>query len=403
VISNAWLKSNHGKTRTKRIEKADRDGLSVRLTVSGKAVFQMRYRYGGKHSRVDIGSYPLVSLKEARTESLRLRRELEQGYDPKIVRLKEKHIIVTASNLQDLFLEWYQKYCIENKKNHHEVKRSFELHVFPKLGKFPIGEITLQQWLALLEGVAKTRQAIADRLLTNTKQMLKWAVKRQVIERNVLSDINAKEDLQIRKRATTRVFSDEEIGLFYEALNGSRITFKNKLYLKLCLIYGCRNGELRLSKKADFDFGSKVWTVPPENHKMGKASGKPLLRPIIDETERLIKQACELSPESDYLFTNNGTNDPMGNCAPLQLPYNIMQWLRRNKAYEMPHWSLHDLRRTARTNFSTLTQPHIAEIILGHSLGKIWHTYDQHHYLDEQREAYEKWVVRLKGLIGGEL
>jgi len=177
------------------------------------------------------------------------------------------------------------------------------------------------------------------------------------------------------------------------------MTDKNRLFLELCLLYGCRNGELRNAKKSDFDFDDKVWSVPPENHKMGKSSGKPLVRPITEQAERLIIEAMALSPNSEYLFTNNGTNDPMGQCVPLQLPYNIMQWLRRNKGHEMPHWSVHDLRRTARTNFSTLTNPHIAEIMLGHSLGKIWHTYDHHHYLEEQQRAYEKWSERLHCLV----
>ncbi|MGU9851125.1 hypothetical protein ACU680_10045 [Pseudomonas koreensis] len=55
---------------------------------------------------------------------------------------------------------------------------------------------------------------------------------------------------------------------------------KNKIFLKLCLIYGCR-----YSEKAHFDFRAMIWTVPPANHKMGKSSGKPLLRPITPETE----------------------------------------------------------------------------------------------------------------------
>ncbi len=70
----------------------------------------------------------------------------------------------------------------------------------------------------------------------------------------------------------------------------------------------------------------------------------------------------------------------MNHTAPLALPYNIMQYLRKNEDFELPHFSMHDLRRTARTNFSTLTEPHIAEIMLGHSLGGVWKTYDRHDY-----------------------
>ena len=174
---------------------------------------------------------------------------------------------------------------------------------------------------------------------------------------------------------------------------------KNKLYLKLCLVFGCRNGELRLSRKDHFDFKNMIWTVPPENHKLGKASGKPLSRPIIPEVKELIEEAIALSGKGDYLFNNNGTNGPMGVGAPVQLPYNIMQWLRKNKAYDMPHWSVHDLRKTARTNFSSLTEPHIAEIMLGHKLPGSWRVYDHYEYLPEQEQAYKAWWIRLEGLV----
>jgi hypothetical protein len=62
---------------------------------------------------------------------------------------------------------------------------------------------------------------------------------------------------------------------------------------------------------------------------------------------------------------------------------------------------MHDLRRTARTNFSTLTQPHIAEKMLGHKLGGVWEVYDKHDYLDEQRIAYEAWLIRLTAFAAG--
>src|SRR6185369_12614168 len=62
-------------------------------------------------------------------------------------------------------------------------------------------KVTLHEWLALLETQAKERPGIADRILTNAKQMLKWGVKRRLIPANPLAEINAREDLQIRKVA----------------------------------------------------------------------------------------------------------------------------------------------------------------------------------------------------------
>lgn len=399
ALTDGWLKANQGKPRKQLEEQADSDGMGVRITPHGRIIFQLRYRYDGSPKRLDLGTYPLLSLKEARTEARRLKKELEQGHDPKIVRLLEKQAILKADTIESLFKQWYEAYCKKNKKGHEDIKRSFELHVLPKIGKLPADRVTLHEWLDLLETLAITKPAIADRILTNAKQMLKWGVKRRLIPSSPLADINAKEDLQIKKVAGSRSLSHGELTKVWRAIDHSRMTLKNKLFLKLCLIYGCRNGELRQSEKTHFDFDKHVWTIPPENHKLGKATGKPLLRPIIPATETLLREAFALSARSKYAFTNDGSNEPMGIRAPLSLPYNIMQWLRRNDGYEMAHWSVHDLRKTARTNFSTLTEPHIAEIMLGHRLPGSWQIYDHHDYLEEQAKAYTAWADRINSLV----
>lgn len=399
ALSDRWLKANLGKERDRVEEFKDRDNMAARFSVKGKITFQMRYRYDGQHHRLDLGSYPKMSLKEARDELDRFRKELERGHNPKIVKRLEKQAIVGAASLQSIFEQWYDSYCKKNKKGHYEIKRSFELYVLPVLGKLPAEKITLHQWLELLEEQAEKRPGIADRLLTNTKQLLKWAVKRKLIPTNVLAEINAKEDLQIKKVAGSRSLSDEEVKLVWLAINESRMSAKNKLYVKLCLIFGCRNGELRLSGKEHFDLEEMVWTIPPENHKLGQSSGKPLLRPIIDEVKPLIEEVMALNAKSSYMFNNSGTTDPMGQGAPLALPYNLMQWLRRHKDYEMKHWSIHDLRKTARTNLSSLTEPHIAEIMLGHRLPGSWQVYDHYDYLPEQKQAYQAWWDRLQELV----
>jgi integrase len=185
--------------------------------------------------------------------------------------------------------------------------------------------------------------------------------------------------------------------MLWLALDNSRIAAKNKLFVKLCLIYGCRNGELRMAKKTDFDFVSSVWTVPAANHKTGK-NGKPLVRPITDEIKALLLELFALT-NGEYILTNAGKDTPLTSNAGVSIPYNLSQWLRKNAGYEMAHWCLHDLRRTARTNFSTLCQPHIAEIMLGHKFYGEWMTYDQHAYLEEQKAAYQAWIMRLGGLV----
>ncbi|MDR0080732.1 integrase, partial [Acinetobacter baumannii] len=89
----------------------------------------------------------------------------------------------------------------------------------------------------------------------------------------------AKEDLGIEKNRGKRVLSDEEITMVWKAIDESKALLKNKIFLKLCLMYGCRNGELRKALKSDFDLKRKVWIVPVENNKVGKKTGREIVRP----------------------------------------------------------------------------------------------------------------------------
>lgn len=393
-ITDAWLKANHGKQRDSVIEKADRDSMSARVSAKGKIIFQLRFRIGGKLNRVDIGTYPLMGLKEAREKASGYRAELAKGIDPRIVKRLEIEKNMSVDLLESLYRKWHDSYCLENKKLAHEILRSFEIHIFPVLGMLPVDKISTDRWMTLIESIKQESPAIAERILINAKQMLSWAKRRNLIDNHQLLEITAKRDLSIIKTPGHRSLDDTEIKMLLLALDHSRIAFKNRIFIKLCLIYGCRNGELRVATKQNFDFVSGIWTVPPTDHKTGLKTKQPLIRPIIEETRELIVQAMALS-DSEYLFNNEGSSEPMGRRAPLSIPYNLRQWLRKNHQYEMAHWSVHDLRKTARTNFSTLTQPHIAEIMLGHSLPGEWRTYDHHHYLDEQAECLKKWIERI--------
>jgi hypothetical protein len=107
ALSDTWLKANNGRERAALEKRSDRDGLGVRVTPKGKIIFQLRYRYDGAPKRLDLGSYPLQSLKDVRAEAQRLKGQLEQGHDPKIVRLLAKQAILKADSIETLFRQWY--------------------------------------------------------------------------------------------------------------------------------------------------------------------------------------------------------------------------------------------------------------------------------------------------------
>lgn len=402
ALSDSWLKAAYGKAILKATEKADRDGLSARISAKGKIVFQFRFRYAGKHQRCDLGTYPLMTLKEARAECLIYRSTLEKGEDPRITKALSMAEKEEAATVTDLFKLWYASDVDGKKVSANESWRSIEIHILPKLGKLPAGKLTLHHWLPIIENMTAKTPAMAVRVLTQCKLMLRWAVRRKLIDHNPLADITAKRDLHVAKKQGERALSDQEIGWLFEYFNSdARMEPKNLLFMKLCLFYGCRNGELRKAKKSDFNFETKVWSVPPENRKTGKKSGRAMLRPIPAEFEPDIKMLMSLSP-GEYLVPLRGKDSPLTTSATLSLPTRVMSWLRTNKGINMQHWSMHDLRRTARTNFGPITMPniHVAEIMLDHTIPGMWHVYDKEFYLPEQTMAYKAWYRKLMKITG---
>lgn len=399
AISDSWLKAASGKTSDAPYEKTDRDGLSVRVSAKGKITFQLRYRYAGRMQRCSIGSYPLIGLKQARQECERYRSALAQGDDPRHIRMIEKHNKENADTIADLFAKWHTTEALKKNKQAGNLYRSIENHLLPKLGKMPPDKVTLHLWLTVLEPVAAKYPAMAGRLLGQSKGMLSWAVRRRLIDSNPLVDIEAARDLHIDRKARDRILTDAEINLLFEYIEKSELAEpKNLLFMKMCLFYGCRNGELRKAKKSDFDLQKQIWHVPPENRKR-KDAQRPLLRPIPPEFIPDIEMLMALS-SGDYLVPLRDKDVALTSSASISLPTKMMNWVKRHHDMHMEHWTLHDLRRTARTHFSSLTEPHIAEIMLDHKLPGVWQVYDKHDYLSEQMRAYQAWHRKLMIITG---
>lgn len=77
-----------------------------------------------------------------------------------------------------------------------------------------------------------------------------------------------------------------------------------------------------------------------------------------------------------------------------------MNWALGSIDHGLEHFTIHDLRRTARTHLASLgVRPHIAERCLNHRLPGINDTYDTHDYMDDRRDALELWAAKLEKLI----
>lgn len=107
AISDSYLKSYLGRERDKVEEKADRDGLWVRISKKGAVTFFYRFRFLGKQDKMTIGSYPEFGLKAAREEVTKWAAILARGENPRIRQSLDKAKINSQYTFEELFREWH--------------------------------------------------------------------------------------------------------------------------------------------------------------------------------------------------------------------------------------------------------------------------------------------------------
>ncbi|WP_063655410.1 tyrosine-type recombinase/integrase [Candidatus Arsenophonus triatominarum] len=152
----------------------------------------------------------------------------------------------------------------------------------------------------LIEEVVKIKSTIGAWILLYAKTAHRWGIRRGIICLNPLIDVTS-QDLGVKTQQGERVLNDNELRVLFALIDAPDYNPRNALIIKLALLFGCWIGELLKAKMTDFTKG--IWTVPPENHKTGRKSKKPIIRPIIPAAKELIKTAKKLSHGSDYLFT----------------------------------------------------------------------------------------------------
>jgi Phage integrase family. len=161
--------------------------------------------------------------------------------------------------------------------------------------------------------------------------------------------------------------------------------------VKTLLLTGQRRSEVAGMTRVEIGKDG-VWTIPAARYK-----GK---RPHFVPLSKTVLALIEAQPKRDgcaFVFPSTAGKAFSGYSKPkAALDEAVLDAAQKIGAEPPSNWTLHDLRRTARTLMSAEKVPsEIAERVLGHAVGDIEATYNRHRYEDEKREALEK----LAGLV----
>jgi integrase len=394
-MSLSELKIRNAKPKEKFYKLSDSEGLYLHVTEKGGKLWRFKYRFDGKYKLLALGSYPEISLLDARQRRDDARRQLANGIDPGAVRKAQKQAKTESTETFEVIArEWHDRYAPTWKARHAEsLLIRLKRDVFPYLGIWPIKGIKAPELLAVLRRI-ESRGALetAHRARSICGQIFRYAVATGRCERDPAADLKgALPPVQTINRAA--ITEPKKVGELLRAIDGYQGGFVVQCALKIAPLVFVRPGELRHMEWTELDFENAQWNIAAGKMKMKEPHLVPLSKQAID----ILTEVQKLTGESRYVFPSGRSFDrPMSDNA-------ILAALRR-MGYAKDEMSGHGFRAMARTILDEVLQvrPDFIEHQLAHAVrDPNGRAYNRTAHLNERRKMMQQWADYLDGLKTG--
>jgi len=398
--------------------------LGVRMTDHGHCSFVVVMRRAGEHkpTRHFLGSYPTISLAEARLNTPEIISALLNGQDPKEQeRQRLRDAKIKEGTTFGVVAEDYIKRHVSKLKSQRSTTLTLKkellglrLHRVRVEGKWqdewrngpdsrwrdiPVARITRRDVVELLEKIADAGSRYqARKVFAILSKLFKWAILRDIygLETSPVAIIRHT-DILGAFNSRSRVLSDSELRLVWNAAQATPFPFGP--LVQMLMLTGQRLREVSSASWSEIDDG--VLIIPAERMKGKKPHSVPLTEKslFILGTLPHFQNGPETTNDG-YLFTTTNGKRPIGGFSKMKKRLDTAIEEARiasdEKDAPMPRWTLHDLRRTVRTRMSSLgVLPLVAELVIGHKQTGIHAVYDLHSYDCEKKAALRLWERHL--------
>ncbi|EAM7200857.1 tyrosine-type recombinase/integrase [Salmonella enterica subsp. enterica serovar Derby] len=295
----------NAKPSDKQIKLSDGKGLYLLVHPNGSKYWQAAYRYDGKQKVFSIGTYPSVSLSEARTSLLEMKSLLANGIDPLQQKKAAKAEERGDFTFEAVAREWHKKMAVSERwipKHSERVLNSLINHLFTAIGSRDVKTLKTRDLLLPLRKIeAKGQNETASRLKQRITAIMRYAVQEDLITQNPADYLDG--TLTTPKRNHYPALELEQIPDLLariDAYNGSRLTV---LALKLTLLVFIRSSELRFARWPEIDLKNQLWIIPPEREEIknvrfserGSKMRMPHYIPLSNQAIDVLKELKEIS------------------------------------------------------------------------------------------------------------
>lgn len=387
MLTDSKIKSLKPKDKLYKV--ADRDGLYVSVTPSGTITFRYDYRFNGRRETLTIGKYGAdgINLAEARDKLMIARKQVSEGISPAGEKRNQKNMIRNA----DRFSSFAEKY-LEDVKLAESTKAlrvaTYERDIKSTFGNRLMTEISTDE-------IRRHCNKIKDRGAPSTAifvrdliaNIYRYAIQRGHKFANPADEIANSSIATFKKRE--RVLTPREIKLFFNALETTQSDFALKKAVKFILLTMVRKGELVNATWDEVDFKNKVWTIPAERMKAGRAHNVYLSEQAID----LIVAFQIYSEGSPYLLPGRiNRRQPIANSSLNRVIANCIKFINKDEQ-RIDEFTVHDLRRTGSTLLHEMGfNSDWIEKSLAHEQQGVRAVYNKAEYAEQRKEMMQRWA-----------
>lgn len=389
------------KPKEKAYKLFDGGGLFLWVSTSGSKIWRLKYKspVRGKETIIVCGSYPEISLKQAREWREKMRSLIKQGIDPVIKQneekeRKEKENQQKAETFSVVAEEFFQHKTNISENHRKRQRRRLELDILPYVGSKPIVEIERKEIIECIKRI-EARGAIetAHRVFSLCNEIFGYAAANEKIPFNILRDIDKSNVFKTPKEKNYPTITNPlEIKYLLQAIDDYRGDPITRYALKFAPYVAMRPGNIRLAEWEEFDLDKKQWIIPAEKMKMKEKHIVPLSKQVL----AIIEELRPLTGDSPYLF-----HSPIYKKRPMS--DNTL-----NTALKRLGYKGRMVAHGFRAMFSTIAHEHISEhgfhsdVIerqLAHGeRNAVKAAYNHAEYLNERRELMQWWADWLDGV-----
>jgi integrase len=294
----------------------------------------------------------------------------------------------------ELFVERYAK---PKTKDWRETAAMLNREVVGRWKGRRLSQITRAHVHEMLDEIVDRGAPIAaNRRFAAFRKMCAWALERGIIDHNPCDGVKAPSPETRRDR----VLDDAEIKLAWEAFEAIGWPFGP--VGKLLFLTGARRDEVAAMEWRELDLDARTWALPASRTKNKRQHVVPLSDAAVD----LLADLPRVEGRR-FVFSTTGRTPVSGfSKAKAEIDKAVLEIAGQhtgNGAAPLPHWTLHDLRRSVATNLQRLgVRLEVTEAVLNHVSGSragIVGIYQRHDFAAEKRAALDAWARRLNAIV----